>query len=77
MNAVDQQEHVTFLKRLFFIFPREFALVEASARCTLPASFSAGHHYVSFQAMNEHETKIRPYMVCAYYGLVVTPMLNF
>ena len=47
MNAVDQQEHVTFLKRLFFIFPREFALVEASARCTLPASFSAGRHYKS------------------------------
>ena len=47
MNAVDQQEPVTFLKRLFFIFPREFALVEASARCTLPASFSAGRHYKS------------------------------
>ena len=61
VNAVDQQEHVTFLKRLFFIFPR---VRFSGSLSTLHTPCCRSPLQVSFQAMNEHETKTRPYMVC-------------
>ena len=61
MNAVD---HMTFLKRWYFLEKIAFHFSKrvrfSGSLSTLPTSTLQ----VSFQAMNEHETKIRPYMVC-------------